>query len=127
MFSTEGLPAQVRGISVRLLAACSANGDAFMQYLRSSSDEQLSSFAHGLCPQIQLSWRLPRLMQVLSTGQNAAQLLSHMRKIDIRAAIKSNPLYKFTARASRRKLYPLHTLEASFTFNDPAYLDNAKR
>ena len=33
-----------RGISVRLFAACSANGDAFVQFLCSSPDEQLSKF-----------------------------------------------------------------------------------
>ncbi len=33
----------VGGVSVRLLAACSIDGDAFFQCLSSSSDEQLST------------------------------------------------------------------------------------
>ena len=118
----------VRGVSVRLLAACSANGDAFLQYLRSSSDKQLSTFCPRSLSTDSVELASAEMNSSIGYKATAQQLLVHLRRIDIRACIKKNPVYMFTARVSRRKLYPLHKLQGSrFNFNDPAYTESDKR
>ena len=127
VFHPRPLPMHVRGLSGRLLAACSANGDTFLQYLRNSSDQQLSSFCPRSLSTDSVELAFAEMNASIGYKATAQQLLLHLRRIDIRDCIKKNPIYTFTARVSRRKLYPLHKLEGSFNFNDPAYFSSQKR
>ncbi len=93
----------VRGVSVRLLAACSANGDAFLQYLCSSSDKELSTFCSSSLSTDSVELAFAEANLSIGHTATAQQLLLHLRRIDICACIKKKPVYTFTARGFPKK------------------------
>ena len=96
IFSTEPLPISVRGVSARLLAACSANGDCLMQYLRSADDDQLMSFCPCALSTDSLELAFPEVNASVGYKATPRALLSHLRRLGIRACIKQDPRYLFT-------------------------------
>lgn len=98
-----------------------------VQFLRSSSDVQLSKFCTCSLSTDSVELAFAGMNASIGYKATAAQFLVHPRRIDICACIKKNPIWTFTARVSCRKLYPLHKLEAAFTFNNLAHFDSSKR
>ncbi len=96
IFSSEPLPTTIRGVSCRLMAACSANNDCFLQFIRHASHQVLITFCIRAFSTDSAEMAFSEVNASIGYKGTAQKLFLHLRRIDIRTYIKQNPLYLFT-------------------------------
>lgn len=117
-FVPTPLPKTIRGMSGQLLAAMWSNADHHAIYKRDASPDQQAMFCERAVDTNNLELSFAEQNTSLGHTARPKELIPHLTRIDLRAAIRLESAYTFSRRQSRRQQYIFDPLAPSAEWND---------